>query len=681
MTDPADAAWNEALAHLDAELHRLPDKYRVPLVLCELEGKSRKEAARLLGLPEGTVSWRLAQGRKTLARKLARYSGALPAGALTALACETASAHVPPALLSATVQAARHLAAGGAVAAGVISTSVLTLTDGVIKAMLLNKLKVVWLVVAAGFLGVGAAGWTYGAADAKPASEPPVAARVARDELDALRLEVEALRKLLLATRERVGTLESEVQTLKNRPGGRMGMGGGMTGTFSGGMAGMPGGFSGSVSTPAGGSLADQIGELELKKATLLIQHGANHPEVLKIEMQIKVLKDFQAKSIAGSPLGTPPGGQAELQRGGTPDGPPMGAQLSPGMMPGPPGMVGGPAGPGVMPGMQQQGTSSGSTSSSSANEFGSVAAEVRRELRIKLRDLEVKKAMLEVEYGAKHLEVQKIEQQIERTREAYKKYMGGASGGAAGPGGGGFGGAGGGMMAPGGRGGAGGGPGGGGFGGGGGMRMGPGGGFGGMGAASGTSSSSRSIRDLPAFRLEVMDMNDPIEVGATTKYKIEVHNQGSRPGNDVQIIATVPKEMQVLGGDGPTKPIINGQEVRFPPVDSLAEKQTLTYTVEVKALQPGDVGFMVRMFCATLGKNPIIERENTTINLPVANTPRDPAQQQPKRVNDALTAAEEALKKLRQQPNDKQAADQLEKALQRLKEPARPAGDKPATK
>src|SRR5216684_1463692 len=62
--DSADAAQEELLEHLDVELNRLPDKYRVPVVLCELEGRSRKNAARVLGLPEGTLSWRLAQARK-----------------------------------------------------------------------------------------------------------------------------------------------------------------------------------------------------------------------------------------------------------------------------------------------------------------------------------------------------------------------------------------------------------------------------------------------------------------------------------------------------------------------------------------------------------------------------------------------------------------------------------------
>jgi RNA polymerase sigma factor (sigma-70 family) len=56
--DPA--RWQALRAVLDQELERLPNPYRAAIVLCDLEGRSRKEAARHLGWPEGTLSGRLA---------------------------------------------------------------------------------------------------------------------------------------------------------------------------------------------------------------------------------------------------------------------------------------------------------------------------------------------------------------------------------------------------------------------------------------------------------------------------------------------------------------------------------------------------------------------------------------------------------------------------------------------
>jgi RNA polymerase sigma-70 factor (ECF subfamily) len=208
---PADGAPGELLARLDAELSRLPEKYRVPLVLCELEGRGRKEVARLLGLPEGTLSWRLAHAKKLLARRLSRYGAVLSGGAVAALLSgEAASACVPAALLHSTARVA-------VLTAGVVSARVVALTEGVMKAMLLSKLKLVWAVGLAAVVGVGAVGLTYRQAAAQPApsNAVPRAARATADELDELRLEVAALRKGLEVTRARVKALEGEVRALR----------------------------------------------------------------------------------------------------------------------------------------------------------------------------------------------------------------------------------------------------------------------------------------------------------------------------------------------------------------------------------------------------------------------------------------------------------------------------------
>jgi RNA polymerase sigma factor (sigma-70 family) len=127
---------------LDEELTSLPDKYRVPIVLCELEGKTIKEAAHQFGCPEGTLATRLYRGRHLLAGRLSKRGLTLSGAALgTVLAESAVSASVPASLLSATVRAATPYALGEG-ARGLISPSVAVLAEGVLKSMLLHKLKV-----------------------------------------------------------------------------------------------------------------------------------------------------------------------------------------------------------------------------------------------------------------------------------------------------------------------------------------------------------------------------------------------------------------------------------------------------------------------------------------------------------------------------------------------------------
>ena len=149
---PVDAAEptmreRKLLSTLDRELSQLPEKYRAVIVLCGLEGKTKKEAARQLGLPEGTVASRFATARMMLAKRLRRAQPGweLPVGALaTLLAQNAASATVPKSLLEITVRAANVLAAGQGLP-GVVSPGSIILSEGVIRAMFLAKCKV-WAV-------------------------------------------------------------------------------------------------------------------------------------------------------------------------------------------------------------------------------------------------------------------------------------------------------------------------------------------------------------------------------------------------------------------------------------------------------------------------------------------------------------------------------------------------------
>jgi RNA polymerase sigma factor (sigma-70 family) len=144
---PEQDLWMDLRPLLDEELSRLPDIYRAVIVLSDLEGKTRNEAARQLGLPEGTVASRLARARTMLAKRLSARGVTLPGGALAALlAHEVASAGVPSLVVSNAIKAAGVVGAGHA-AAGLVSGQVAALTDEVLRAMGSNKFKLFVAVV------------------------------------------------------------------------------------------------------------------------------------------------------------------------------------------------------------------------------------------------------------------------------------------------------------------------------------------------------------------------------------------------------------------------------------------------------------------------------------------------------------------------------------------------------
>jgi RNA polymerase sigma factor (sigma-70 family) len=169
----SDPSWREVCAVLDEELLRLPEKYHSPLVLCYLEGLTREEAACRLGVNLNRLRGRLDYGRTLLRRRLTRRGITLTAVLFAGLIGREGAAAVPALLVTSTVKAATLVAAGRALPAGLVPDRVGALTEGMVRTMVLTKLKMVCgtLVLLVG-LGAGLAV----ALKAAPAGEPPVPA-------------------------------------------------------------------------------------------------------------------------------------------------------------------------------------------------------------------------------------------------------------------------------------------------------------------------------------------------------------------------------------------------------------------------------------------------------------------------------------------------------------------------
>ena len=127
------------------------------------------------------------------------------------------------------------------------------------------------------------------------------------------------------------------------------------------------------------------------------------------------------------------------------------------------------------------------------------------------------------------------------------------------------------------------------------------------------SASARTAIVGIGAVRLEVIDIDDPVEVGSNTTYVIMVTNQGSAPDTNIHVVCTLEDTLEYVSSAGATTASIMGNMVNFAPLRSLAPKAKATWRLVVKGVRPGDTRFRVSLNTDQLGR-PVEESEATHV-------------------------------------------------------------------
>ncbi|HYE06806.1 MAG TPA: hypothetical protein VEL07_14910 [Planctomycetota bacterium] len=118
-------------------------------------------------------------------------------------------------------------------------------------------------------------------------------------------------------------------------------------------------------------------------------------------------------------------------------------------------------------------------------------------------------------------------------------------------------------------------------------------------------------IAGIPAIRLEMIDIRDPVPVGENSGYNIRVKNQGSADDTDIRLTAEIPEGFEVVSASGKTDVRTEGRRLTFAPLERLAPGDTADWRIEVRALKPGEATCRIEM-SSSANQQPVSEQEPT---------------------------------------------------------------------
>lgn len=120
-------------------------------------------------------------------------------------------------------------------------------------------------------------------------------------------------------------------------------------------------------------------------------------------------------------------------------------------------------------------------------------------------------------------------------------------------------------------------------------------------------------VEGVSAILMEVVDVEDPVEVGSGTSYEIRVNNTGSKTETDVKLVCSVPPQMEFKSAEGPVRFQQVGTEVVFEPLAKLAPRAEAVYRIHAVARTKGDARFKTQLTSTSLVE-PVIKQESTRI-------------------------------------------------------------------
>jgi uncharacterized repeat protein (TIGR01451 family) len=122
-------------------------------------------------------------------------------------------------------------------------------------------------------------------------------------------------------------------------------------------------------------------------------------------------------------------------------------------------------------------------------------------------------------------------------------------------------------------------------------------------------------VEGLSALLVELVDLEDPIEVGANARYEIRVTNTGSKTDTNIQVTCTIPEKMEFVAaqGAGNCRHHVDGREIVFDPLPKLAPRADAVFRVNLSAKAPGDLRFRARIKSDSLTE-PVKKEESTRV-------------------------------------------------------------------